>query len=203
MAHKLEVAFVQGTAPVSKIISRFSKHLADDNYKCKFKPSHVFLMLDDTIIFESSTYKRAGDNDEKVMEKGTRLLLLEDIDDRIEESLIKRTIISKNCDPYLALRYAARASNYHYSYKSIFKFLCKGHLRKDTGRPKDEYICSGLVLDALREQVFLPDKSVQYIINKFKDIDSNSVTPLDLFIAFTEAGYNFRTSKGLPNVSNL
>lgn len=198
MTHKLEVAFVQGTSAISKAISRVSKSLLADksSHTIEFKPSHVFLVLDDDIIFESSTYKTAGDNDEKVCEKGTRLVTLNDIDDRLEESVIKKCVLSRTCDPYVALKYVAKASNYHYSYKSIFKFLILGHLRKDKNKPKDEYICSGLVLDALREPVFDNNSAIRYITKKFKGIDSNSVTPLDLFVAFAEAGFSFRTSKG-------
>lgn len=195
MAHKLEVAFVQGTSTISKAISKVSKAINNDNYTGNFVPSHVLLILDNYIVFESSTYKR-DDDDTKTYEKGTRLLILNDIDKRAEKSLIKRCTISDNCDAYLALKYVARASNYHYSYKSIFKFLAKGHLRKGTGKLKEEYICSGLVLDALREPIFNNNTAIRSIITKFKGIDSNSVTPLDLFLAFAEAGYNFKESRG-------
>ena len=108
-----------------------------------------------------------------------------------------RTTISENCDPYLALKYVAKASNYHYSYKSIFKFLAKGHLRKDTGKAKEEYICSGLVLDAFKEPIFDNNRALRLVTEKFKGIDSNAVTPLDLFLAMMDAGFNFRESKGL------
>lgn len=196
MNHKLEVVFVQSTGTISKLISKVSRKIYRGNYTGKFSPSHVLLVLDNTIVFESSTYKRAGNNNEKVVEKGTRLLTLDDIDEKAEDSIIHRVTISKNCDPYLALKYVARASNYHYSYKSIFKFITKGHLKPDSGKPKDEYICSGLVLDALREPVFDNNRSLRKITDKFKGIDSNSVTPLDLYLAFDEAGFNFQQSKG-------
>lgn len=196
MAHKLEVAFVQGTATISKAISKVSKLINKDSVKGNFIPSHVLLILDSNIIFESSTYKHDDDRT-KTFEKGTRILELNDIDEHQKRSIIKRCVISDNCDPYLALKYVAKASNYHYSYKSIFKFLSRGHLRKDNNKRKDEYICSGLVLDALREPVFKNNKAIQKIVNKFSGIDSNSVTPLDLFLAFAEAGFNFRETKGL------
>ena len=203
MHHKLEVVFVQASGTVSKLISKVSKAIYRGNYTGSFVPSHVLLVLDNSIVFEASTYKQAGNNNEKVVEKGTRLLLLDDIDERAEDSIICRCTISDNCDPYLALKYVARASNYHYSYGSIIKFLMKGHLAKDTGKSKDEYICSGLVLDALREPVFDNNPSLRYVTNKFKGIDSNSVTPLDLFLTFAEAGFCFITSKGYINVDNL
>lgn len=193
--HKLEVVFIQGTSCISKAISKVSNAIYRGKQTSDFIPSHVLLMLDNKIIFESSTYKH-DDDKEKVYEKGTRILLLDDIDQRHTDSIMKRTLISDNCDVYLALKYVAKASNYHYSYKSIFKFLTKGHLKKDDGKAKDEYICSGLVLDALREPIFRDNTSIQYIVNKFKNIDSNSVTPLDLFMAFNEAGFNFRETRG-------
>lgn len=196
MAHKLEVAFCQGTSNLSKIISKVSKVISKDDSVGNFVPSHVLLILDNSIIFESSTYKQ-DDTGAKVFEKGTRILEREDIDKHSEESIVKRCTISDNCDPYLALKYVAKASNYHYSYRSIFKFLSNGHLRKDNGKQKDEYICSGLVLDALREPIFNNNKALRYVTTKFKNLDSNSVTPLDLFLAMNEAGYNFRESKGL------
>ena len=195
MSHKLEVAFVQGTAFISKAISTVSKKINKDDYKGSFNPSHVLLILDDDIVFESSTYKK-DDTKKKVFEKGTRILMLNDIDTRCEQSLIARCTISEHCDPYLALKYVAKASNYHYSYGSIFKFLAKGHLRKDNDKPKDEYICSGLVLDALREPIFDNNKALRKVTKKFEGIDSNSVTPLDLFIALSQVGYNFKTSRG-------
>ena len=196
MKHKLEVVFVQSTGIVSKLISKVSRKIYRGEYNGNFSPSHVLLVLDNSIVFESSTYKRAGNNNEKVVEKGTRLLTLDDIDERAEDSIVHRVCISENCDPYLALKYVARASNYHYSYKSIFKFITKGHLKKDNGKPKDEYICSGLVLDALREPVFDNNKSIRKITKAFESIDSNSVTPLDLYLAFDKAGFNFQQSKG-------
>lgn len=195
MSHKLEVAFVQGTALISKAISTVSKRINRDNYNGNFNPSHVLLILDNDIVFESSTYKK-DDTKKKVFEKGTRILMLDDIDDKHEQSLIARCTISEHCDPYLALKYVAKASNYHYSYGSIFKFLAKGHLRKDNDKPKDEYICSGLVLDALREPIFDNNKALRKVTSKFEGIDSNSVTPLDLFIALSQVGYNFKTSRG-------
>lgn len=196
MNHKLGVVFVQSTGIISKLISKVSRKICRQDYTGSFSPSHVLLVLDNNIVFESSTYKRAGNNNEKVVEKGTRLLTLDDIDERAEDSIIRRVLISENCDPYLALKYVARASNYHYSYKSIFKFITKGHLKPDKGKPKDEYICSGLVLDALREPVFDNNKAIRKITDKFKGINSNSVTPLDLYLAFDQAGFNFRQSKG-------
>lgn len=196
MAHKLEVAFVQGTAAVSKAISKVSKAISKTEYKGAFIPSHVLLILDNNIIFESSTYKH-DDDKTKTFEKGTRILELGDIDKQKEKSIVKRCVISDNCDPYLALKYVAKASNYHYSYKSIFKFLSRGHLRKDTNKLKEEYICSGLVLDALREPIFDNNRAIRYVTDRFKGIDSNSVTPLDLFLTFAEAGFNFRVTKGL------
>lgn len=200
--HKLEVVFIQGTSVISRAIRKVSDIIYHGNQTSDFVPSHVLLMLDNKIIFESSTYK-SDDTRTKVFEKGTRILLLNDIDDKHKNSIIKRTTISDDCDVYLALKYVARASNYHYSYKSIFKFLANGHLKKDNGKVKDEYICSGLVLDALREPIFKNNSSIQYIVNKFKDIDSNSVTPLDLFMAFNEAGFNFKETKGYRFVSNI
>lgn len=196
MTHMLEVAFVQGTAAISKTISKVSKAISKTEYKGTYVPSHVLLILDEHIIFESSTYKHDDDNT-KTFEKGTRILELGDIDRQKEKSIVKRCIISDNCDPYLALKYVAKASNYHYSYKSIFKFLSRGHLRKDTGKRKEEYICSGLVLDALREPIFRNNPAIQHIVTKYKGIDSNSVTPLDLFLTFSEAGFNFRETRGL------
>ena len=197
MQHKLEVVFVQGTSFISRLISKVSDKLYQGNQTSDFIPSHVLLMLDNTIIFESSTYKRAGNDDEKVVEMGTRLLVLDDIDDKNTKSIMKRTILSNDCDPYLALKYVAKASNYHYSYSSIFKFALLGHLRKDVkAKPKDEYICSGLVLDALREPIFDNNTPARYVTKKFKDINSNSVTPLDLFMAFSEAGFTFREQIG-------
>lgn len=196
MQHKLEVVFIQGTSFISKLISKVSDKLYQGNQTSDFIPSHVLLMLDNNIIFESSTYKRAGNEDEKVIEKGTRLLLLDDIDDKNQSSLMKRTILSNDCDPYLALKYVAKASNYQYSYSSIFKFAILGHLRKDTKKKKDEYICSGLVLDALREPIFDSNTPARYVTKKFKNINSNSVTPLDLYMAFAEAGFTFREQKG-------
>lgn len=195
MHHKLEVFFVQGTGTVSKLISKVSKKIYHGDYTGNFVPSHVLLVLDDSIVFESSTYTKAGEDDEKIVEKGTRLLLLNDIDDRNTTATILRCTISEDCDPYLALRYVAKASNYHYSYSSIFKFLLKGHLRK-SNKKNDEYICSGLVLDALREKVFDTSPSIRRITKKFENIDSNSVTPLDLFMAFAEAGFSFESQKG-------
>ena len=58
MSHKLEVAFVQGTAFISKAISTVSKKINKDDYKGNFNPSHVLLILDNDIVFESSTYKK-------------------------------------------------------------------------------------------------------------------------------------------------
>lgn len=200
--HKLEVVFIQGTSVISRAIRKVSDIIYHGKQTSDFVPSHVLLMLDNKIIFESSTYK-SDDTGTKVFEKGTRILLLNDIDDKHKNSIIKRTVISNDCDVYLALKYVARASNYHYSYKSIFKFLINGHLKKDNSKVKDEYICSGLVLDALREPIFKNNSSIQYIVNKFKDIDSNSVTPLDLFMAFNEAGFNFRETRGYRFVSNI
>lgn len=200
--HKLEVVFVQGTSLVSKAIRKVSHAIYRGKQTSDFVPSHVLLMLDNKIVFESSTYK-TDDTGTKVFEKGTRILLLNDIDDKHKDSIIKRTTISDDCDVYLALKYVAKASNYHYSYKSIFKFLANGHLKEDNGKPKDEYICSGLVLDALREPVFKDNKSIQHIVSKFKDIDSNSVTPLDLFMAFNEAGFNFKETRGYRFVNNI
>lgn len=196
MSHKLEVAFCQGTSNLSKMISKVSKKICHTKDTGNFIPSHVLLILDNSIIFESSTYKQ-DDTGAKVFEKGTRILEREDIDRHSEESIVKRTTISNNCDPYLALKYVAKASNYHYSYKSIFKFLSNGHLRKDTGKRKDEYICSGLVLDAFREPIFNNNRALRQVTTKFKDLDSNSVTPLDLFLAMNEAGFNFFETKGL------
>lgn len=195
MPHKLEVAFVQGTSNISKAISKVSRKISHVDYIGNFTPSHVLLILDNYIIFESSTYKK-DDSKTKVFEKGTRLLLLDDIDKRTEKSIIKRTTISDNCDPVLALKYVAKASNYHYSYNSIAKFCVRGHLRKDTGKPKDEYICSGLVLDALREPIFNNNRAIRFVTNKYAGIDSNSVTPLDLFLTMAQAGFNFKESKG-------
>lgn len=198
MKHKLEVFFVQGTGAVSKVISNVSKKLHKGSFKSDFAPSHVLLVLDETIVFESSTYTKAGDDQEKTVEKGTRLLTLEDIDDRNTEAVVKRCTVSNNVDPYLALKYVAKASNYHYSYSSVLKFACSGHLRKSKKKKKqpDEYICSGLVLDALREPAFNKNTSVRKVTDRFKDIDSNSVTPLDLYVAFNEAGFKFKTQIG-------
>lgn len=195
MAHKLEVAFVQGTGRLSKAISGVSKKLNKQPYQGSFIPSHVLLILDNKIVFESSTYKR-GDDDTKAYEKGTRILMLDEIDDCHDRSVIYRCTISDNCDAYLALKYVAKASNYHYSYKSIFTFLAHGHLRKDTGKKKDEYICSGLVLDAIREPIFNTNPALRKITAKYSGIDSNSVTPLDLYLSFCDAGFSFKQSKG-------
>lgn len=196
MKHKLEVVFVQAQGTVSKLISKVSRKIYRGEYTGQFCPSHTLLVLDNNIVFESSTYTKAGDHGEKIVERGTRLLLLTDIDDRAEDSIICRTIISEDCDPYLALNYVAKASNYHYSYASIFKFLMKGHLRKDSNKRKDEYICSGLVLDALREKIFDNNKQLREVTKTFEGIDSNSVTPLDLFLSMQNAGFSFVTSKG-------
>ena len=194
--HKLEVAFVQGTSFISKQISNVSKKLCKD-FKGDFAPSHVFLVLDDKIIFESSTYKEAGEKLEKDVEVGTRLVTLSDVKHRLTESIIHRCIISEHCDPYLALQYVAKASNYHYSFKSILKFVANGHLRKEkSNKIKDEYICSGLVLDALREKVFDNNKRLRAITSEYEGIDSNSVTPLDLYMSFDKQGYSFKQSKG-------
>ena len=196
MKHKLEVVFCKGTTNLSKIISKVSKVICHEEQTGNFIPSHVLLILDNSIIFESSTYKQ-DDTGSKIFEKGTRILEREDVDIHSSKSIVMRTTISENCDPYLALRYVAKASNYHYSYKSIFKFLAKGHLRKDTGKPKEEYICSGLVLDAFKEPIFDNNRALRLVTEKFKGIDSNAVTPLDLFLAMMDAGFNFRESKGL------
>lgn len=196
MGHRLEVVFCKGTSNLSKAISKVSKVICKQKDTGTFIPSHVLLILDNNIIFESSTYKQ-DDTGSKIFEKGTRILEREDIDIHTSKSLIMRTTISENCDPYLALKYVAKASNYHYSYGSIFKFLSKGHLRKDNGKPKDEYICSGLVLDAIKEPVFDNNTALRYVTKKFEGIDSNAVTPLDLFLAMLEAGFNFKESKGL------
>lgn len=196
MGHRLEVVFCKGTSNLSKAISKVSKVICKQKDTGTFVPSHVLLILDNNIIFESSTYKQ-DDTGSKIFEKGTRILEREDIDIHTSKSLIMRTTISENCDPYLALKYVAKASNYHYSYGSIFKFLSKGHLRKDNGKPKDEYICSGLVLDAIKEPVFDNNTALRYVTKKFEGIDSNAVTPLDLFLAMLEAGFNFKESKGL------
>ena len=200
--HKLEVVFVQGASLVSKAIRKVSHIMYRGNQTSDFVPSHVLLVLDNKVVFESSTYK-TDDTGTKVFEKGTRILLLNDIDDKHKDSIIKRTTISNDCDVYLALKYVAKASNYHYSYKSILKFLINGHLKEDNGKSKDEYICSGLVLDALREPVFKDNNSIQYITNKFKNVNSNSVTPLDLFMAFNEAGFNFEETRGYKFVNNI
>lgn len=196
MGHKLEVVFCKGTSNLSKAISKVSKVICKQKDTGTFIPSHVLLILDNNIIFESSTYKQ-DDTGSKIFEKGTRILERADVDAHTSKSLIMRTTISENCDPYLALKYVAKASNYHYSYGSIFKFLSKGHLRKDNGKPKDEYICSGLVLDAIKEPIFDNNTALRYVTNKFAGIDSNAVTPLDLFLAMLEAGFNFKESKGL------
>lgn len=196
MGHRLEVVFCKGTTNLSKAISKVSKIICKQKDTGSFIPSHVLLILDNSVIFESSTYKQ-DDSGSKIFEKGTRILERADVEDHNSKSLIMRTTISENCDPYLALKYVAKASNYHYSYGSIFKFLSKGHLRKDNGKPKEEYICSGLVLDALKESIFDNNPALRYVTNKFKGIDSNAVTPLDLFIAMLEAGFNFKESKGL------
>lgn len=194
--HKLEVAFVQGTSFISKQISNVSKKLCKD-FKGDFAPSHVFLVLDDKIIFESSTYKEAGEKLEKDVEVGTRLVTLSDVKHRLTESIIHRCVISEHCDPYLALQYVAKASNYHYSFSSILKFVAKGHLRKQKkDEVKDEYICSGLVLDALREKVFDNNSRLRAITKEYEGIDSNSVTPLDLYMSFDKQGYSFKQSKG-------
>lgn len=195
MSHKLEVVFSQGVGLTSKAISKVSKMINHDNYNGGFIPSHVLLVLDNHIIFESSTYKQ-DDDKSKIFEKGTRILEIPDVDGRSDKHLMCRTTISDNCDPYLALKYVAKASNYHYSYKSIAKFCMRGHLRKDNHKRKDEYICSGLVLDAMREPIFDNNVALRRVTNKFKDIDSNSVTPLDLYLAMAEAGYNFKQTKG-------
>lgn len=200
--YKLEVAFVQGNAPASKLISKFSQKLINDQFTGDFHPSHVLLVLDDSIVFESSTYKKSEDKDakHKIYEKGTRILDIDDIDERLAQNSIKRVVIDYDLDPYLALKYVAQVSNYKYSYKSIFKFLINGHLkRKKNNRRHVEYICSGLVLEALREDYFKKNAAVQKVINQFKGIDSNSVTPLDLYLAFCKAGYTFRECKGLIN----
>lgn len=194
MGHKLEVVFVQGTAVLSKVISTVSKKLAKETVG-NFSPSHVLLVLDNKIVFESSTYKH-GEDRKKVYENGTRILLLQDIDNKHDKSLIKRCTISDNCDAYLALKYVAKASNYHYSYGSIAKFAMSGHLRKQGDKANQTYICSGLVLDALREPIFDNNAALRKITTKFSGLDSNSVTPLDLFLAFCEAGYNFKESRG-------
>lgn len=196
MGHRLEVVFCKGTSNLSKAISKVSKVICKQKDTGTFIPSHVLLILDNNIIFESSTYKQ-DDTGSKIFEKGTRILEREDINIHTSKSLIMRTTISENCDPYLALKYVAKASNYHYSYGSIFKFLSKGHLRKDNGKPKDEYICSGLVLDAIKEPVFDNNTALRFVTKKFEGIDSNAVTPLDLFLAMLEAGFNFKESKGL------
>ena len=196
MKHKLEVVFCKGTTNLSKIISKVSKVISHEEQTGNFIPSHVLLILDNSIIFESSTYKQ-DDTGSKIFEKGTRILEREDVDIHTSKSVVMRTTISENCDPYLALKYVAKASNYHYSYKSIFKFLAKGHLRKDTGKAKEEYICSGLVLDAFKEPIFDNNRALRLVTEKFKGIDSNAVTPLDLFLAMMDAGFNFRESKGL------
>lgn len=195
MGHKLEVAFSQGTGLMSKAISKVSRMINRDNYNGSFVPSHTLLILDNHIIFESSTYKQ-DDDKSKIYEKGTRILEIPDIQGRSGDNIICKTTISDNCDAYLALKYVAKASNYHYSYNSIFKFLSRGHLRKDTGKRKDEYICSGLVLDALREPIFDNNAALRKVTDKFKGYDSNSVTPLDLYLAMAEAGYNFKQTKG-------
>lgn len=196
MPHKLEVAFSQGTGFVSKAISKVSRMINHDSYDGSFVPSHTLLILDNHIVFESSTYKK-DDNKAKVFEKGTRVLEVPDIDARSARNIVCRTTISDNCDPYLALKYVAKASNYHYSYKSICKFITKGHLKRDNGKRKDEYICSGLVLDALREPVFDNNTALRKVTKRFEGLDSNSVTPLDLFLAMAEVGYNFKQTKGL------
>lgn len=199
MSHKLEVAFTQGNSILSKSISKVSKIINKDNYTGKFVPSHVLLILDNNIVFESSTYKK-DDTKSKIFEKGTRILEVDDVDERSANNIVCRTTISDDCDAYLALKYVAKASNYHYSYKSIGKFITKGHLKADKGKRKDEYICSGLVLDALREPIFDSNKAIRKVTNKFIGIDSNSVTPLDLYLAMADAGFTFRQSKGLTNI---
>ena len=153
MGHRLEVVFCKGDTKLSKAISFVSKKINRDKVQGTFIPSHVLLILDNSVIFESSTYKK-DDTGAKIFEKGTRILERADVDKHTSKSTIMRTTISENCDPYLALKYVAKASNFHYSYGSIFKFLAKGHLRKDNDKPKEEYICSGLVLDAIKEPVF-------------------------------------------------
>ena len=196
MGHRLEVVFCKGDTKLSKAISFVSKKINRDKVQGTFIPSHVLLILDNSVIFESSTYKQ-DDTGAKIFEKGTRILERADVDKHVSKSTIMRTTISENCDPYLALKYVAKASNFHYSYGSIFKFLAKGHLRKDSGKPKEEYICSGLVLDAIKEPIFDNNSALRYITKKFEGIDSNAVTPLDLFLAMLEAGFNFKESKGL------
>lgn len=196
MGHRLEVVFCKGDTKLSKAISFVSKKINRDKVQGTFIPSHVLLILDNSVIFESSTYKK-DDTGAKIFEKGTRILERADVDKHTSKSTIMRTTISENCDPYLALKYVAKASNFHYSYGSIFKFLAKGHLRKDNGKPKEEYICSGLVLDAIKEPVFDNNTALRYVTKKFEGIDSNAVTPLDLFLAMLEAGFNFKESKGL------
>ena len=69
-------------------------------------------------------------------------------------------------------------------------------LRKDNNKRKDEYICSGLVLDALREKIFDNNTQLREVTKTFEGIDSNSVTPLDLFLSMQNAGFSFVTSKG-------
>lgn len=202
--YKLEVAFIQGSSPISKMISKVSKALTKKDYSGSFCPSHVFLVMNDKIIFESSTYKNAGTNDEKVLEKGTRILNVVDRASKVKNNLIARTVICNDLDPYLALKFVAKASNYKYSYSSIFKFLFNGRFTRQKKKEHTEYICSGLVIDALREEYFKDNKSIQKVLKMFEGLDSNSITPLDLFLAFCKAGYNFRTCKGLlEDVSNL
>ena len=178
MGHRLEVVFCKGDTKLSKAISFVSKKINRDK------------------VQGTSTYKK-DNTGAKIFEKGTRILERTDVDKHTSKSTIMRTTISENCDPYLALKYVAKASNFHYSYGSIFKFLSKGHLRKDNGKPKDEYICSGLVLDAIKEPIFDNNSALRYVTKKFEGIDSNAVTPLDLFLAMLEAGFNFKESKGL------
>jgi len=203
--YKLEIAFVQGTSLVSKAISFVSGKFVKNIYKGNFRPSHVFLVLNDNIVFESSTYKKAGTDNEKILEKGTRLLTINDIAKQKSKQLIARTLLTNDLDPYLALTFVAKASNYKYSYKSIVSFLTKGRFKHIKNiKPKNEYICSGLVLDALREDYFKNNRSIQKVVKQFDGIDSNTVTPLDLFLALANAGFEFKTCKGLSNnVSNL
>ena len=205
MQSKLEIAFVEGNSFISRAISFFSKRFVKNKYQGDFNPSHVFLVFNDEIIFESSTYKQAGENNEKVMEKGTRVLTIDDRAKEIKSAKIKRTIITDNLHSYIALKYVAKASNYKYSYSSIFRFLFKGRFKKvKKEQHHDEYICSGLVLEALREPYFKNHVTVQKVVERFKNIDSNTVTPLDLFLALCDAGFIFKTCKGLQNnVSNL
>ena len=202
--YKLEIAFIQGSSVISRLISKVSKELVKKDYHGDFCPSHVFLVMNDKIIFESSTYKNAGLDNEKILEKGTRILNVTDRAKKVKNNLIARTVICNDLDPYLALKFVAKASNYKYSYSSIFKFLFNGRFIKQKNKTHTEYICSGLVIDALREDYFKDNKSIQKVLKTFEGLDSNSITPLDLFLALCKAGYNFRTCKGLSeDVSNL